>query len=709
MSDYESGKIVLEITENEDSQLDDKSEVKSIEGKGLLKVINPSGENRLWNLKLSVDKADFTNLKKEESKEALESKQTWEFPYEISNLKDPILKFTEIIDTSKNEGGINHNFVLKAKDDESSITLILANVSSKPIQNIILKKNIPGYLKELKVEKSTAGDPQLDLDSKELVWKISSLAESSECQLIIVGKPIMDDSTIKSGNSVDITYESVENSRSNIIPSIDALTNTMSGVDKEEDDDKPGGWNCEVEIDNESDFELTLKDVEVTSKITTGVENLVSLTPSEIILPNKSWTHKFSLDSPSVPTLTPTLGFTANFIVPQIIIGKIGKQAQTFEVLETEITKNINPPTVNANSNTEMTITNTIINKGTSNIDCMDIVDVIPKDFEPPGLEQLVLTIVNGAGTTVATLNVDNAKQSIAPDNKESTSAHTIKVECSELDAVLRPNCKLIMAYPIIARNPQPNVVYETPVEIISHTKPRGPGYKDKCAEIPVVGIQYVKRKIKTMKSVSPGSEGAFNVVIKINNKGGVELENITIIELIPAGFTAGDFKPEDMKPEYKEEGGAAKIIWKIARINPNESIKLKYVSEGKGEFSRSEPEVIIAEPDSLKKDNSGEPVVGGGVSVQDQGLKSKLAGIATDILDALMLKINEIVKSGAASKLIEDARDELISKGKSSTVLHEFMESSKELAKDPDKTIVGSGLDDLISKIKSWKSRLIA
>ena len=334
----------------------------------------------------------------------------------------------------------------------------------------------------------------------------------------------------------------------------------------------------------------------------------------------------------------------------------------------------------------------------------------IPRDFEPPSVEQISLTIVSPSGDKIKSLGKDNAPISITPDDKDTKASHSISIPLKDLNDWFKPGCKLLMEYPIIARNPQPNVVYETPVETISYTKPKGPGYSDKPVQLPIIGIKYVKRKVKTAKSISPaGKEGAFNVVIKISNQGGVEIENISVVEEIAAGFTAGEFKPEDSKPEYKEEGANKKLIWKIARLNPDESVKFQYVSEGQGEYPRTEPEVIIAEPDSLKREKAPAPSVGEGVSAQDKAFKDKNTGVVHDIIEELILKLNKIVKSEDAAKLLENAKDQLIAKGKSSPVLHEIGLEARELGKNGSKMLVGTHLDATLSKIREWRSRLIS
>ncbi len=129
-------KVIINMTESEYTELNDNNSVKSMKTTGVLKVINPSAEHRLWNLRMSLANIDFTNLKKENAKESLEPGKEWLFDYEVPNIKEPILKLVETFDTSKSAEGINFNYTL-GNADETTIKLSLQNTSSKKIKNIV--------------------------------------------------------------------------------------------------------------------------------------------------------------------------------------------------------------------------------------------------------------------------------------------------------------------------------------------------------------------------------------------------------------------------------------------------------------------------------------------------------------------------------------------------------------------------------------------
>src|SRR6056297_2919486 len=168
-------------------------------------------------------------------------------------------------------------------------------------------------------------------------------------EIVIQGEPQIKDSEIKSGNTLEGFYTSSMNQRSSISPSIEALTDTMTGIDKEEDSSQPGKWNCEVEFENESDFDITVKQLTLSKQDKLGEDEFVNIEPQALVKPEQYWTHAFSVTSPSVPTIHTNLDFTANYAVPTRIISKITKQPTTFKVLETSAGKKIEPGTMKAN------------------------------------------------------------------------------------------------------------------------------------------------------------------------------------------------------------------------------------------------------------------------------------------------------------------------------------------------------------------------
>ena len=703
MVEFKKGKIVIDVHEYEETILTPSGDVKEIQTKGEINVLNLSASHRLWDLKLNIGNKDLSNLKGMYAIVSIEPGQKWTQDYSFSNVSQPILKLTEVIDTSAKNEGVNTNFA-KGMSDTCTIKIILENNSEKAIQNIALVKEIPDYLKELKIVYVSDGNPALN--GHKLEWTIATLEAEQVASITVEGRTEIMDSSMKSGNPIEVSYESIMALRSKVAPSIEGLTDVMVGQDKEEDSEKPGLWNCNVEFSNESDFEITLKKMSATSKIVTGEETLFEITPNAVVPASKSYVHAFTIDSKSVPNFNPKVEFTANHDVYTIIHGTIIQEAKSFNVIETKTTKTIDPPEVKANANTDMKITVLIDNVGTATLDSLELEDSIPQHFQPPTIDKLLFEMVQSTSESqITVLGSQNVVLSIIPDDTEATKCHVIKASLTGLEKWWKPKVAVRLSYPLIARNPLPNTRYEAPVDVTSNTNPIGVGYPDKCAEVPVIGIKYVKRKVKAMKAVSPaGSEGKFKISLKIINQGGVELEGIKVVELVPQGFKAMDFS---MKPELIENPQGDQLIWTIPRINPEETIKIDYVNEGKGEFPRTEPEVVFKEdaelPPSVPKASSNVADAG---SAEGIAIKQNVSELS-NLLDELKLKLNKIVPCEKAAELIIETKDKMLALGKSSQIFHEMNSEASQLKKSGEKPLIGEKLAEFLAKIGEWQGKL--
>ncbi|MHA1822100.1 MAG: hypothetical protein ACTSU2_03095 [Promethearchaeota archaeon] len=698
----ENKKINIEIIERETTLLKSDNEVKDISSEADLNIINTSEENKIWNLALKIENNDFTDLKKEDKKESLDKNGIWNIKYKVTNLKAPILNVSEIIDTSVEKEGVNNNFV-KATKDKASITIELKNVSEKSISNINVEKLIPDFLKQIEV-KASGGNADYNLETHELKWSVPELAPNNSVKVTILATTDLKDSEPKSLNEVKVRYESEDNYRSQIVPHIEANTNTMSGIDQEEDDSEPGKWNCVLEFENESDLELTLRKAQVTQKTPAKEELVVDANPNEVIAPNGEWSYPFSVYDKKVPELKSEIDFTVNYYITKKIIGEITKDATILNVLSTKVEKEIEPPVVKANANTDMVIKNIIINTGSANIDKCNIIDKIPRDFEPPSIEEIKFDVLDEYGAKIKTLGNEHLAIEIDPNDKETTKEHTIMAEVTKLNDIFKPKGKLIMQYPLIARNPQTGRKYETPVEVVSNTKPECAGYKDNPEQLPEIGIKFIQRKVKTMKSISPAGEGAYDVVIKISNKGGVEIEKITVVEELPKGFVATNVKPQDIL-KHSENEGIVTLEWYIGRLNAEESIKLKYTAEGSGEFVRIEPKVMVAEPDSIK---SGDEAAETETKKTEKVASDGFSKLIEDIWDKVIKKVKEGISYEQAAKLMEDAKEQILERGKSAVAIHNIAAEIRELAKNGSKMILGDEINKVIDTIENWKKNLL-
>ncbi|MHA1776253.1 MAG: hypothetical protein DRO88_08885 [Promethearchaeia archaeon] len=599
-------KININITEMEETVLKADNSVESIVCSGTLEVVNPSASHKIWNVELDVAETELLqNIENHYKRNVIPPSNTWLFDYTIPQMKQPVLEVVEKFDLSKEYKDLNQNFTLNAKN-LGSIFITLTNTIDVPITNITVIKILPDYFKETKIARFTSGNAVFENDTNKVTWTLESLAPHETAELEIEGRALITDSQKKDGKDLQVTYSALNILKSKIVANIRAITETMVGISSEEDDTKPGWWKCELEFDNDSDFELTITKAEVVHK--TEVEDKILDMDLNVVLPPKqTWSHEFSLESVNVPKFSHKVDFTVNFSVDTLLNGKIVKQPSEFDVLETTVGKEINPPSVKANARSELRITDSIINVGTAIIDDLVVNDFIPVDFDVPDITQLNAHLLDPNGEITIKFDQTNLKTEITPDNHDVGMPHTIKMHffnLSELTKKFVPGSKLVITYPLIAQNPQPNEQYKLKIQTFAKTSPEGYPFEF-TDEKPEVQIQYAKRKLKTAKAIQPGgSSGEFMVKIKIKNAGEVELKNVAVEETVPAGFKVSNFSPENITPKYTEGEGnhSSQITWNIPIMQPGDQIVFTYQAEGEGNFERTEPVVRVAKADYMSR-----------------------------------------------------------------------------------------------------------
>ena len=569
--------IVVDITDNENTILVPTGigatgvhYIKEIKGNGTLLIKNPSQQSRLWNVTCDLKEVIDTTLDKVLNVGTINPGQEFKKDYELQNLKEPCLKVSEFFDTEKGISDTVNNVFLYEKVNDCSLKINLVNSVDLPIIEIKVVKEVPEFFHEIQIQTPSSGTAELTEEGgkKVLIWNIASLDGKQAANLDIFLTVNAKDRENYSLGSLKVNYYINNLKLNKVDPEVRGLTDSMSGASRDESD-SPQTWECNVEFINDSEFKVRLEDVKVSHKIPSGVETVLSETPNLELDPEATWDKDFKIEkSAQVPELEPEIGFTTLFGVVTRIIGEIVKEPTIFNVLSTEVQKVINPPEVAAYANTDMTIESTISNKGTSPIVTLEITDEIPVDFIPPLSKDIKLIVKNAEESIEIQERFEFIdKLEISPEDQSPDSKHIISLKLKDMEKQLPSNSDLILSYTLIAKNPKPEVKYNTPIETKANVSVKGNDFIISPPEEPEIKIKYVARKLKTLKSIKPGAEeGEFNISVRIQNKGEVELENLVVKDKIPAGFSLTDVK-FDHPYEVIKKGESSEIEAKIAYL----------------------------------------------------------------------------------------------------------------------------------------------
>ncbi len=698
--------IIADITDKEKIILDGSSNLKEITGNGTLLIKNPSQKSRLWNL--NCDLKEIVNTSFEEkvlNAGTINPDQEFAKDYELTDLKAPSLNVIEVFDTDNSDPNkVNNTFLFK-NDNKCLLKLKIENPLEIPIINIKVKRDIPTFFQEIEIRNPNLGESSLkEEDGKKfLYWEISSLGGKHKAELDVYLTVNMKERNEQALGELNVTYLVNDYKLSMINPEVRGLTDSMSGIDRDEGS-QPGVWECNVEFINESEFQVRVEDVKVSQTITTGVESVVSQTPNAILEPDSSWDFDFKVESKDVPELGSEIVFTPLYVVIPRVIGDILKESTIYTVISATIEKTITPPEVAAYANTEISIVNIVVNDGSSPIEKFFISDEIPPDFIPPLVKEIKIEL---DGIDISSREEFIQRILVDPSDKDFTKKHQIYIELFNLSKEFLTTKNMVVSYPLLARNPRPpsETTYMTPVRLEINCPVEGKSFIKFPDSEPELKVRYVKRKLKTLKSIKPGlNEGEFSISVRVQNKGDVELENLLIKDLIPAGFSLTEFiPPEGTTHEIVQESGESELQVKVVEIKGGSSLSINYTCSGSGDYPRAEPKVIVLGRESLGSESSSTVPPAGTKTPDAHVAQSQLSQIHDTFID-IYKQVDKAITGDKLGNILESNRD-VIPPG---PVLHQILAFAKEMKALGDKIIVGSLRDEVMTKLRGFKSKFV-
>jgi hypothetical protein len=295
----------------------------------------------------------------------------------------------------------------------------------------------------------------------------------------------------------------------------------------------------------------------------------------------------------------------------------------------------------------------------------------------------------------------------ITPSDQDFSHKHQIFVELFNLSNEFTPGNQIIISYPLLARNPRPptETKYMTPVKIEINSTIEGQSFVRSPEEEPELKVRYVKRKLKTLKSVRPGlTEGEFSIGIRVQNKGDVELENVLVKDIIPANFNLTEFTPPaGVTHEVVQVGDLSELHVRLGEIKGGASVNINYNCSGSGDYNRSEPIVIVLgrrAPESSNSPGTGPT----GTQIPNAHVVDSQAGKIHDLFIELYKAVDRAPTAQAFGDILERRKDQL----PPGPVLHQIIAYAKELKNFGDKVVVGSLRDEIMIKLKSFKNKYV-
>lgn len=590
----EQGKnIIIAFTEKEESIYRYPGTMEQLKVTGEVDVINPSERHRLWNILLSLEGlSSVTGEVMEKMKVGeLNAKAKWAKRYEVKDEEiqtKTLLQLTEEINTYYENPDIVNWALVKDHQMPISFTISIQNTSDKDITDIKLIKNLPAEFGTPIIDQPAQGEAKFDQKSRKIIWEDVYLSPGGAQSLMIrVSLKPTNIEPYNTGN-IEVQYIVSDVIRSNLTGTTNSLSDSMFAIDQGEGANA-GEWDCTAEFENKSDFDVELQAVKVLKTSEARKETILEETPAEVIAPNASWRKDFNIQSKSVPKFSNIHEFN---VVPQItkqLVGHIVFQQGILPVAYITCEKIIDPPSVSAYTKTPMKISLIVTNAGSAALDEIIFQDAIPADFQPPDLNEVILSI----GEEELRTGIDREME---PNDNNIGSTHTLTVKLQKLREAggFQPGEQILLTYPLTASDPKPDTEYPCPLDVAANVAPPGPSVKSPTIDAKIE-VKYVRRRIRAIKGQTPGAEaGQYIIPIVFENKGEVLIENITIKDIIPSNFQLLDYEPKDMKPQIEESERGTVLTWNLDKCDPGEKVEFNYTIQGSGEYEREELEVIV-------------------------------------------------------------------------------------------------------------------
>jgi hypothetical protein len=582
--------VIIDIEENETTKLGELSELEDVKASGVLSVNNVSEMNRIWNVKVHLaDTRDRTNIQEDAlSAGEIDAGGKWTNDYNIEITK-PILALTEVFDTCGTiETELPHWAYAYEKENPVRVTITLKNETDGQLDQIVLNKTIPPELTNINVESTTSGIAEYDDGTKTLVWKDLIVYPREESTLIFTATGKVEDSESRHAGGIVVKYRGENQQRSKLDPDMTALTEIMTGIETAETE--PNQWKCTFECSNETDLMIRLDKAEVYVTPEEGGEKqlMIDENPRLEMEPGKEWSAAFEIGSKSPPQCSQELVYTPVRVVKKRVLGTIEKIPQTIPVYRVDYDKILDPPSVDSFDKTPVEVVIEVKNAGTAKLNDIEIEDNLPDDMMPPKKEHVAIWVrgeeYHGEFDFIREPDDDNPES----PHKLTLKIHNLRNSVGELE----PGEILKVNFAVMAWKSRPEKEYPSPIRITGNTYPEGivaeiaspeDGHK--------LGIIYKKRRISVKKAINKGSgAGEYIVPIIVENKGEVTSENVTVTDWIPQGFEYVSTSPEELEPRLEPVTDGTHLIWKFARMNPGDKMRMNVTVRGEGEYERREP-----------------------------------------------------------------------------------------------------------------------
>jgi len=635
---------LVKIIEEVKAEQDHYANLESIAFKGNLNVENPSTQDRLWDIDITLKGIEGTNLKSSAIKiqelgiteddnvdsrefkikgEASNNLLVKEFINTLPNADDILnindmeseliklqdqsaeaeeLEEEEDEDDEEGDGGVEASSLESfgiSIEKETTVTFAIAlrNMFEKSISNVEVVKSITDEFSRPVIQDTSVG--VANIEGSQIVWKIDQLEPETTvickftCDILV---STID--PIKTG-IIEVSYVAASSYSKGLgIDKFDAYTSNRFYLDIIERDEEPGVWDCNLVFENTSEFIVDLFNADVYAPDDEGTK-LIDIDPGDVPrLPagaewqSTKWVYEFD-DYPSFRKLlefrvvpdfqTQVNGAISISDVELSIASMTGELAYTITETAEPTIKEIEAMLIQVPTFKESDViaVHKLVNNGSAPLNEIVVQQqFFTEQFQAPNADEIKILWDDSE------IEVDSSAVSVEGD--------VFKIELSDLKdsstGMFEPESKLEIQYPIHCINPAQDARFEAEVVYLANTYPISSEIEIK-PDVPVIEAIHIRRKFRVGKEVvAIGALGNYKIILTLENIGDMALPNLILMDKVPDKFEYGDYEGDT--PEITDEVGSDTLKWTIEELTEGERLEFAYQITGKGKYSPSEAQL---------------------------------------------------------------------------------------------------------------------
>ena len=586
----------LQYRIDKDSNLvdEDGELMTSLTASGKVEIINNGRKDKVWGIDAILEGVDEVTFDADEeqgtavfgnsfSLKELGPQNTKFVPFNFT-MEQPKLKVQENFWDAEYWDLEAPPVFSRGEETQMRFAIALTNDFDWPISNVLLKKYFPDQSTVLENFETEQGKFREDSDSdgKYVLWEISEIAANTTVKANCVLKVTMDeddDDPYLVGDTT-VKFSAKEKSLSGLgLDTVTGSSSVFQFISREEQEENPGDFDCEFELENTSEFEMDLKEIRIfEGPLDEGNVRLEwlgkdfpeeerSIDPGETFKLDP-WVITVEEDG-VIPTFGRELDLSVKYLFDSVSMAECVLPGYALQFMAVEITKSYEPLVIPSYRRTEVISEQLIKSVGNTDIMYLQLKETVPSGFETPSEDQV--EIIKG-------------EESFTNFNYEVTDGNVI-ITIERLDesdfGSLKEDEEFLIKYPLYATG-KPGEEYDGKITVLANIYPEvKPISKD--AEAGPITVLHERRKLKIGKMVSSTStedDNEYDITLRGTNDGTAVLLSVEITDFLPQGFELVGETIEDPQVGFEEHSSVNSgraMKWIFENVQPEQKIEIRF------------------------------------------------------------------------------------------------------------------------------------